>query len=261
MIILLILSLGALGLSIYNSISYNVEVSKYIYLLIGIFLIPIEYVLKGSIGMFQEQSGIIASLIISIALGILAIVVITNSSKMFNGKYSSVKRTIAGTITNFLLVLFLIVYAFGAIILTIYSSQITNLINNAGPEFIKLITINYGFNLLFIKEIIMGYLGTLICLLGIIMFIVGMSHKSTKVKIITSIYFYSSEYEDKTPQAKQAEEEVAGESVEEISHKESPQAKELINKIMQLDELKKAGKITDVQYTHLRQKAIRRYKD
>ena len=40
-----------------------------------------------------------------------------------------------------------------------------------------------------------------------------------------------------------------------------PKAKNLIKKIMQLEELKNSGKITNVDYTRLRQKAIRRYKN
>ena len=39
-----------------------------------------------------------------------------------------------------------------------------------------------------------------------------------------------------------------------------PEAKNLVNKIRQLDELRKAGKISNTDYTRLRQKAIRRYK-
>ena len=38
------------------------------------------------------------------------------------------------------------------------------------------------------------------------------------------------------------------------------QSQALINKIMQLNELKDSGKINEVEYTRLRQKAIRRYK-
>ena len=40
-----------------------------------------------------------------------------------------------------------------------------------------------------------------------------------------------------------------------------PKAKNLIKKIMQLEELKNSGKITNTDYTRLRQKAIRRYKN
>ena len=262
MILLLVFSLGALGLSVYNSVSYNVEASKYIYVLLGIFIIPFEYLATGSIGKLQEQKGTVIGLILSLVLCILAIVVLVNSSKMFNGKYSSLKRTIAGTVTNMLLVIFFAVFAFGAVILTIYSNQITNLINSVGPEFIKMIIVNFGFNALFIKEIAMGYLGLLICLVGLIVFIIGLSHRSSKVKIVSSIYFYSGEYEEKDAPAKQKEnEEVAEEKELEPARVESPQAKELINKIMQLEELKKSGKLSDVQYTKLRQKAIRRYKD
>lgn len=256
----IVFAIGALGLSIYNSISYNVEVAKYIYMLIGIFLIPLEFVLTGNFGKLQEQDGNLVGLIVSMVLIVFAIVVLVNVSKMFNGKYSTVKRTVASTIANCLLFIFFAFFAFGAVVFTIYSSQITNIINSIGPEFVKMFTISYGVNLIFVKEIIAGYFGAISSLFILIMFIVGNVHKSSKVKMINSIYFYSSQYEEQVAETKVKEEQKQEQENLEPAYSESPQAKELISKIMQLDELRKAGKLTDVQYTKLRQKAIRRYK-
>ena len=77
----IVFAIGALGLSIYNSISYNVEVAKYIYMLIGIFLIPLEFVLTDNFGKLQEQDGNLVGLIVSMVLVVFAIVVLVNVSK------------------------------------------------------------------------------------------------------------------------------------------------------------------------------------
>ena len=260
MSLVLIFSLGALGLSIFNSISFDAEVSKYIYFLIGVFIIPFEFLFTGNLGQVQQQDGNLVGLIVSMVVIVLAIVVLVNSSKMFDGKYSSVKRTLAGTIANVLIFIFLAMFTFSSIMFSIYSSQITNIINSIGPEFVKMFTISYGVNLIFILNIVFAYFGVVSSLLVLVMFILSMLHKSSKIKTVNSIYFYSSQYEEPVQETKVKEEQKEAEEIQESTQTESPQAKELINKIMQLEELKKAGKLTDVQYTKLRQKAIRRYK-
>lgn len=260
MSLILIFSLGALGLSIFNSISFDAEVSKYIYFLIGVFIIPFEFLFTGNLGQVQQQEGNLVGLIVSMVVIVLAIVVLVNSSKMFDGKYSSVKRTLAGTIANVLIFIFLAMFTFSSIMFSIYSSQITNIINSIGPEFVKMFTISYGVNLIFILNIVFAYFGAVSSLLVLVMFVLSMLHKSSKIKTVNSIYFYSSQYEEPVQETKVKEEQKEAEEIQEPTQTESPQAKELINKIMQLEELKKAGKLTDVQYTKLRQKAIRRYK-
>ena len=260
MTLVMIFSLGALGLSIFNSISFNMEVAKYIYFLIGVFVIPFEFLFTGNLGQVQQQEGNLVGLIVSMIVIVLAIIVLVNSSKMFDGKYSSVKRTIAGTITKVLIFIFLAMYTFSAIMFSVYSNQITNIINSSGPEFVKMFTISYGVNLIFILNIVLAYFGAFSSLLVLVMFIFSMIHKSSKIKVVNSICFYSSPYEQQIQETNVKEEQKEVVETQEPAHTESPQAKELINKIMQLEELKKAGKLTDVQYTKLRQKAIRRYK-
>lgn len=260
MSLLLIFSISGLGLAIFNSIAYNVEVAKYIYFLIGVFIIPFEFLFTKNLGQLQQQEGNIVALIVSMVVVVLAIVVLVNTSKMFDGKYSSVKRTLAGTIANVLIFIFFAMFTFSAIIFSINSSQITNIINTVGPEFVKMFTISYGINLIFIVNIVFAYFGAISSLLALVMFMLSMVHKSSKVKVVNSIYFYSSQYEEQITESKTKDEKDMAEVSNEPAHTESPQAKELINKIMQLEDLKKAGKLSDVQYTKLRQKAIKRYK-
>ena len=65
------------------------------------------------------------------------------------------------------------------------------------------------------------------------------------------------------------EEEVDGQTInmvekqEEVQATKKPvkkQAQDLVTRIMQLNELKNTGQISEVEYTRLRQKAIKKYK-
>lgn len=265
--LVILVSLLSVGLSVYNLISYNIEASKYIYLLIGVFLLPYEFLVTGKIeGMFQQQSNIVYCLLIAIVIFIISVLVLTYASKMFNGKFSTTKRTVFGVVTNFLLIVFVGVFALGAVMLSIKYSQIENGLNNVGPEIVKTIFTNFGFNVIMIKEIVAGYLGLIICLFSFVTFVIGMVHKSSKVKLITSINFYSSDFEEdkaiinttsSSQNTKNDKEEVIVKDIPE----NDPKAKSLIKKIMQLEELKNSGKISNVDYTRLRQKAIKRYKN
>lgn len=260
MTLILLISLGSLGLCIFNSISYNVEAAKYIYLLIGVFVIPFEFVLPIELGRLQQQDGIIVGLIISLALLIISIVTLINSSKMFDDRYSSMKRTLAGTITNVITFILFAVFTFSAVLFTIDGSPITNTFNSIGPEFVKMLTISYGINLIYIIDISLAYIGMVMTFLVFVLFLASKVHKSNKIKVVNSIYFYSKQFEEPVEDTKTKDEQTENSSEQVLSHTESPQARELLNKIMQLDELKKAGKLTDVQYTKLRQKAIKRYR-
>lgn len=260
MTLILLISLGGLGLSIFNSISYNVEAAKYIYFLIGVFVIPFEFIFSRDFGKIQQQDGNIVGLIISMALIIISIVTLVNSSKMFDDRYSSMKRTLAGTITNVITFITFAIFAFSAVIFTINGEPIINIFNTIGPEFVKMLTISYGINLMYIINILIAYIGMIMTLLVFVLFLASKVHKSNKIKVVNSIYFYSKQFEEPV-EASKAKDAQSEESTEQAPvHTESPQARELLNKIMQLDELKKAGKLTDVQYTRLRQKAIKRYR-
>lgn len=262
MVLLILVSFITIGLCVYNLISFNVEVAKYVYVLLGVFLLPYELLTTGRIeGIFQEQANCITCIFIAVGIVFLVILVLINSAKMFNGKYSSKKRTLVGIIACILVFLFFVSFTCSAVILTVKYAQIENAINVIGPEFIKTIKTNFGFNLLTVKEIIVAYFGLLVCLFAFVFFIIGMSHKSTKVKMISSINFYSAVYEEKMADFK--EKDVKKEVIKQATEipESNPKAKNLINKIMQLEELKKAGKISNTDYTRLRQKAIKRYKN
>lgn len=265
MVLLLVGTLISIGLCVFNLISYNVEVARYIYASMGYILLPYEFLAIGKIdGIFIEQSNLVVCLIIAIVMFILQIAVLSNTTKMFNGKYSSIKRNIAGVIANIIIFLFFAVFVIGCVIMSVKYLPIENAINTVGPEFIKLIKTNFGVNLITLLATVCAYIGAFVCIFAFVFFIVGMSHKSTKVKIVSSIYFYSSEYEEPTDGNKQSSkknEEKKQESQNQEIPESSQNAKNLINKIMQLEELKNAGKISNADYTRLRQKAIERYKN
>ena len=263
MVLLILVSFITIGLSVYNLISFNVEAAKYVYFLIGVFLLPYEFLAKGKIdGMFQEQTNCFICALIAIGILLLSIFFLINSAKMFNGKYSSKKRTLAGVLASALIFVFLAWFVLSAVLLSLRYSPIENSLNSVGPEFIKIIKTNFGFNLIMWKEIFIAYFGVIACFIAFVFFIMGISHKSTKVKIVSSINFYSSIYEEKQSDARQKGQPEKPTINQETEIEESNlKAKNLINKIMQLEELKKAGKISNTDYTRLRQKAIKRYKN
>lgn len=266
MTLLLVVLFCSVALAVYNLITFNVEMSKYIYLLIGVFLIPLEYALTGRVdGIFQDQANAILCLAVPVVLIVLIIIMLANISKMHNGRYSSKKRALFNTVGDILLFVFLAYFVLSSIFITVQYSKLVNIFNDIGPDFVKTITTSFGFNLIVIKEIVVAYFGAFVCLFGLISFIVGLFHKSTKVRIITSINFYSSEFEeDKAISNTKSTTEIKQTKQEEVAidiPENDPKAQNLIKKIMQLDELRNQGKISNVDYTRLRQKAIRRYKN
>lgn len=259
MVLLIIVSSIAVGISIYNCISFDAELAKYIYILLGVFLLPYEFLTTGKIeGIFQDQSNALVCFLISLAFLVAFVLVSVNSSRMFSNKYSSGKRTFSSVIAITFVFLFFAMFALSAVVLTAKYTQITIAIDNIGPELLKKLTTSFGFNALIVKELFIAYFGTVVCIYGLIFFIIGMSHKSTKVRILTSINFYSSEYQEPIQDNKTKEDDKKVEIVE--MPETDPKAKDLVTKVMQLEELKKQGKISNTEYTQLRQRAIRRYK-
>ena len=87
--------------------------------------------------------------------------------------------------------------------------------------------------------------------------------KVKKEKKYVSLNFYTEEFikepekkkiEEKTKTAERSNPTVA------LKQKTKKQSQELINRIMQLNALRDSGQISDVEYTKLRQKVIKRYR-
>ena len=80
------------------------------------------------------------------------------------------------------------------------------------------------------------------------------------IKPINNVPFYSEEFEQKQTEQELVKEEKKEEKQIEEKPKVKKQSLDLLTRIMQLNEMKDTGQISDVEYTKLRQKAIKRYK-
>lgn len=260
MTLLMVVSFVSLGLSIYCNFSFDSDLAKYFYLFLGVFIIPYEFLSQGGIsGFFQNQGNSSLCIGVSLAVLVFALIIFILSSSMYNFKNSSTKRMICGIVVCVLIFIIFALFVTGAVILTKDYGNIENNFDTIGPEFIKMAKTSLGVNLITLKETIVAYVGALVCGFSLIWFILGMVHKSSKIKIMPSIYFYTSAYEPKTDN-KPVEQKVK-QNNQTILPEKDPKAKELIKKIMQLEELKDSGKLSTVDYTRLRQKVIRRYKN
>lgn len=258
--LILIVALGAFCLTMYCYLKYDVQYAKYLYVLVGVFLFPIEFIsVKNITGIIIREANMGLCLGLTGAIVVFAIVAFVLSSKMYNKSISAKKRKVYGIIECMLVFVLLSYFAVSAVLMLANFSTFENGMNGQSPEIIKELTLLIGANAVVLKEVIVACAGIFILLFALIVFIVGMSHKSTKTKIYSSINFYSAEYEPTEEEKTVVQEEKVKVSAD-IPEK-NQKAKDLIKKIMQLEELKKAGKISAVDYTRLRQKAIRRYKD
>lgn len=257
--LVIIVSLAAFCLSVYCHFNYNAEYAKYLYVLVGVFLFPIEYfATKNVTGVIVRQTNMLLCAGLTFAILVFAIISFVLSCKMYNKSISSKKRKKYGIVECFFIFIILSYLIVSAVVLTANYSIIENSLDSASPELITQLKRSIGVNAIALKEIIVAYVGIFVLLFSFIVFIIGMSHKTTKTKIYSSLNFYSDEYEQKE-NVKQVTKQQKAEISADIPEN-NQDAKNLIKKIMQLEELKNQGKISTVDYTRLRQKAIRRYK-
>lgn len=260
LVLILLVTFAGLCVSIYNSFAYNYETAKYIYVLLGFVMLPLEYLTTGTFsGRFQEQASTHICIIIEIIILFAIILYLSSASSAFRRKNSVAMRKFYSVMSIVLQAIFVGVFGGSLFVAITNYSVVLNALNSFGPDLINKLTTTIGVNVVLIKEVVVASWGFVAGVFALIMFILATAHKSTKVKIVQGgTSFYSSDYEE--PKKENKVKEVADEQQAEPAHKEDPRAQELINKIMELEELKKQGRISNVDYTRLRQKAIRRYK-
>ena len=122
-------------------------------------------------------------------------------------------------------------------------------------------------NFILVKGFGLSVLTFVICLFGFITLIVknpNITFKrrgGKKIRTTTSLYFYSSEYKEPKDEVKiHKSDDGSGVEIVENIKESNEKAQDLVKKVMQLNELKEQGQITEREYTKLRQKAIKRYK-
>lgn len=257
LVLIMLFALGSAGLVGASYIVDGFDAISWVYLLIGEFIAPIELLINGSLGSFYESTMNIVCICVALAIFVFCILLIKTYSK--NGK----KNKSNGFVANIVLSLLLMGYfAFNLVMLILNYAKINRYFgrNISG---IAEIVINYTFkDFVIVKGIgVLSIIAGLAFVIFILTFICKEKKKKQHLAKQESLSFYSDKYlvkdENKTENQPQ---EIKGSVEQNAKPKIKKQNQELINKIMHLNELKDKGQITDVEYTKLRQKAIRRYK-
>lgn len=262
--VLLITLLFAVGTIAFVIVGYFVSgfsALSYIYLLFSEVIIPIEFLINGTLGQFLTSNFNIIVIVAGVVVTILCALAIKSTlatrAKNRIGKYSKNKWTI---IYSLLLCAYFI---FNFVILMLNFSSANNFISKNISGIAEALSNSLGEQFILFKALTVS--GLVAGFSFIFAFIVLLCReKKEKTKIVEgNINFYTDDYlkaETKVGEPKNKE-KIKNDEVQKTSVKRVKKAsQDLITRIIQLNELKDSGKITEVEYTKLRQKAIRRYK-
>lgn len=258
-VICLLLSLSALGLTIYNMVDYTKEIGHFFYAFIGMFIYPIE--LLKLPGMFSSKDSLISLCVFCSALVVWFILMLILLHRMFNRKLPSKKRKNAGIFLIIALSLTVAWLILSSVLLAVKYKFLDNLLRMHTIGWTTYLTSKLDlFNILIVKEISFAVLFALLLFISTIRFM-NYIFRRKKTKTFTVIDFYSSEYElvEQSVSKNNNKNDFAPTKLEDIKEG-TIRGQNLIQKIMQLEELKRNGEISSVEYTKLRQRAIRRYK-
>lgn len=257
---MLIISILAFGLVTFNMFSFSAEVSKYIYLLLGVFVLPIEFLINKGVGVMLAQEKILFLVLISILLIIISILFLLSIKKMYKNGIKSTNRFTIFTLV--LSLIFSIYFIFASIVFIANFASLNQSLNLTNSKILTTISNILGVNITLLKELIIAGILSIVNLFALVVLCIFVSKNAVviKNKRYYNIQFYSKDYElVEEPVKKSSEKQKTVQEPTEVTTG-TKESKSLINKIMALEELKRAGKISNVEYTRLRQSAIKRYK-
>lgn len=250
--IVLLLSLAGLSLVITSAINKSDDVFSYVYALLAEFVMTITNAFN--VSNYSVVAGVISGVLI-----VLIICTIVFVSKMFKKGKSGTAKTMSIIFTSVLCVIFTTL----AILFSVNASAIETEINLLSNSFIQEMTNSMGANFCMVKGYVLLYSLSIVSLMSVVTFSICFTTKKESIGETSDsniVYFYSSDYEPQEESIKIKDTNEKKTEVGAIPEK-NPRAKQLIYKIMELENLKKEGKITQLEYTKLKQKAIKRYKD
>lgn len=260
--IMLIDTVIALGLSVYNLISFNIDVCHYIYMSLGVVLLPFEFLFTGKV--FLINKGNIAwYFTASFVFFLIVFITMVELLKYFSDMSSVKRKKVAKIITLIFSFIIIAIFGVACFVLTKNLKIISTTLNSISPEFIITLTSIFGgTNINVLLSIFSAYFNLFFMVISFILLLIfRKKHKIAEVKISenNTNLFYSVEY------IQSEEKEQSSSEIQEIKpskdlKEDDPNAKKLVEKIRMLDELRKEGKISNPEYIRLRQSAIRRYK-
>ena len=245
MVLSIIMALSAVAgifIVIFKENIGSANVIRLIYLAVGELLFMIEIILFGSVGTISIKE---FDYYVLTACGVLAILCFLFVLVLKKSKQQANKNAVRG-------VFYLFMFAFSLtslIFIVVNGSKIKQVVGVgdnswSDPIFIKVVLVLSIFIALMIFNVVVG---------------IRQNRCGGYVQNVGSkqLKFYSVDYEEeKQPQnLKSNQQEIEGA----VEHAFEAGKNELVNKIIQLNELKDSGEITTVEYTRLRQKLIRKY--
>lgn len=254
LVLMAMFSLGALVLTIVGKVNPAFEFIPFVYLVFGFIFVPAELLIRGSVGQMSPDVFSTVMFILSPIIFVLSIILLVY--KLKSTKENEHRRKYYKIASYILLILFLAVFVINFIFIILCYFKIDYDLSAIDEYFVKLKAS---------APVITAYTNVLpqFIVAFVFAFVVALCYKKPTqkaVKVYGTINFYSDEYAEPQNEVELKKEEVV-ETTESNGIKESSEeAKDLIHKIMQLEELRSSGQISDVEYTKLRQKAIKRYK-
>ena len=239
---------------------------NYAYALGAEIILPIEYLFYGNITYVSAEMASTIIIALSAALLFISILGLIGTAQLFkDDKYFA--STTFFIISEFTTLAITVLYGYSIVITRFNYSVFTNFLNTNSPEILKQLAQSAGSSIVLSKALILSIITFIICLYGFITLMVKNPHLTFKrkggrrIRTASSLYFYSNEYQEQKDDVKiHKSDDGSGIEIVENIKESNEKAQELVKKVMQLNELKEQGQITEREYTKLRQKAIKRYK-
>jgi len=154
----------------------------------------------------------------------------------------------------------LIYFAFAIIVMALKFNYAQGIFKTFEVGILNLIANLISVNLLLLVDLVILGISFIALLIALISLIIYFNKSKNKQVQTQKLYFYSSQYEQQEVKEKvDSKQQVIEEEIKDIPES-NQNAKDLITKIMQLENLRAEGKISDREYIRLRERSIRRYK-
>lgn len=259
--VLLALSVSSLIFVVLGQVLPDFNPVGYIYTFTGEIMMAVQFLISGEAELTKNYIPYV--ICFALAVVIICICAIKDLINVYghrskfspNKKFSFISSLIFCGI-------FFVYFTFNLIVFCVnYNKFLTFLTANA-PGFV--INMTNGADIIMVKNIIICVLFIVASAVVFFAFMLNREkEQKQQIKQAFNFNFYSDEYEQKeSNEIKPVEVEPERQEEQQEAEKAKPkkQAQDLVTRIMQLNELKDTGQISDVEYTKLRQKAIKRYK-
>ena len=264
LVILFLLSLASAGLVAASFFVADLSEISFAYAFIGEFIYPIEFLINTEIGKVQMGQMNIIMIWAGVAIAILCILAIIEFRKICK-KNSEGEKKNSGVKTGIFSLLTLAYSALNVYYLLTQFMVLKRFLNKNLTGIPKDLLKEIGMEPVLFKG--MAICG-LIALFSFIIFVLNffdrnpasVRAKKKEGRNKSEINFYSEGLIENQQKQIENVQLSAENSADVVMKSNKKQAEDLVTKVMQLNKLRDAGQLTEVEYTKLRQKAIRRYK-